>query len=581
VASGRRRRRKLLKTPAPDPLEADLVSADVVVIGSGITGLVFALEVASEASVVVITKKAEADSNTNYARGGIAAVLGPDDDPSLHVRDTLEAGAGLCRRDVVEGVVREGPERIRNLVEWGVRFNRGEGGLDLGREGGHSRRRIVHAEDRTGREVERALLAAVSRAGVRILEDHLAVELIVEPGEGGRGARCVGVEALDHEGNRRVVFQAPYVLLAAGGCGQVYRHTTNPRIATGDGVAMAHRAGARIGNMEFVQFHPTALFPTEDPAFLISEALRGEGAVLRRRDGESFMEGYDPRGSLAPRDVVARAADREMKRTGDDHVILDVSPIPPKELERRFPGAAEGCRARGIDPYEGIPVVPAAHYACGGVRSDAEGRTSLPGLLAAGEVACTGMHGANRLASNSLLEAVVFAHRTARVVLEDRGVESRGRGAPGGADASGGGDPFPGGTAHPFPEDGGRGPGESRIETAEREARGAKGEETESVRIAALRARVRDLMWENVGIVRSDEELERAVGILAALLEEEEARWAKGPWTLERAELRNLLRTAWLVAACARARKESRGLHYNVDHPGRDDERYRKDTLVG
>lgn len=540
------------------------VDVDVVVIGSGISGLAFALNTARRLSVALITKKAEADSNTNYAQGGIAAVLGPDDDPSLHVQDTMEAGAGLCHRDVVEEVVREGPDRIRDLMEWGVRFHHREDRLHLGREGGHSRRRIVHAADRTGREIESALLAASDELGIRILEDHLAVDLhrVVDPATGE--ARCAGVLALEHRRHRKVLFRAPVTMLASGGCGQVYRHTTNPRIATGDGVAMAYRAGARVGNMEFIQFHPTALYPTEDPAFLISEAVRGEGAILRRKDGTAFMETYDRRGSLAPRDVVARAVHREMKKSGDDHVVLDISPIPRDEMELRFPGAVAGCRERGIDLFaDGIPVVPAAHYACGGVVTDREGRTSLPGLFAAGEVACTGMHGANRLASNSLLEAVVFSHRAADAVLAE--MEGAG-GAPGLELASSSAGP-------PGVDPGADDPTGSGDLGSERAA-----EELE--RIAGVRRRLRDVMWENVGIVRSDAELAAAGDELEPLLREEEGRWRAGRWSVEAAELRNLLQTAVLVVECARRRTESRGLHHNLDHPDRDDERFRRDTLL-
>lgn len=540
-------------SPGPDsgsdvgpPSVDEIVDVDVVVIGSGISGLVFSLNTARAASVVLITKKAEADSNTNYAQGGIAAVLGPDDDPRLHIEDTLEAGDGLCHPDVVEEVVREGPARIRDLMAWGVRFHHGEDGLHLGREGGHSRRRIVHAADRTGREIERALLEACAELNVRILEDHLAVDLrpVVDPATGE--LRCGGVYALDHDLDRRVLFRAPVTMLASGGCGTVYRHTTNPSIATGDGVAMAYRAGARVGNMEFIQFHPTALYPTEDPAFLISEAVRGEGAVLRRKDGSSFMEAYDARGSLASRDVVARAIHREMKTTGDDHVVLDISPIPRDQMELRFPGAVAGCRERGIDLFEdGIPVVPAAHYVCGGVETDLAGRTSVPGLYAAGEVTFTGMHGANRLASNSLLEAVVLSQRAAEAVLRDmdegaagRNEEVEGLEIPP-AELFGPGrvaDPDP--PARPDPlaradrpdgEDGAAGlDGRDDGSPAAGDAQGA-------------RRRLRDLMWEKVGIVRSDRELDEAAAELEPLLREREARWREGPWSVEAAELRRSL----------------------------------------
>ncbi|MDX1566511.1 MAG: FAD-binding protein, partial [Longimicrobiales bacterium] len=425
-----------------------------------------------------------------------------------------------------------------------------------------------------------ALLEACAELNVRILEDHLAVDLrpVVDPTTGE--LRCGGVYALDHHLDRRVLFRAPVTMLASGGCGTVYRHTTNPSIATGDGVAMAYRAGARVGNMEFIQFHPTALYPTEDPAFLISEAVRGEGAILRRKDGSSFMEAYDPRGSLASRDIVARAIHQEMKTTGDDHVILDISPIPRDQMELRFPGAVAGCRERGVDLFEdGIPVVPAAHYSCGGVETDLEGRTSLPGLYAAGEVTFTGMHGANRLASNSLLEAVVLSHRAAEAVLRE--MEDGGAGwkeeavevelplaeFPG-PDRSRG----PGGTEA---EDGAAGPGgrEGKVSSSPDGASPPRD-------ATAIRRRLRDLMWEKVGIVRSDRELGEAAVELESLLRDGEARWRRGPWSVEAAELRNLAVTAWLIVECARSRKESRGLHHNVDHPRRDDASFKHDTLV-
>lgn len=533
----------------------------VIVVGSGIAGLTFALKAAPLGPVLVLTKKSRADSNTNYARGGIAAAFGPDDDPELHLEDTLQAGDGLCRRDRVEMVVREGPERVRELVEWGIRFQREGAGFSLGKEGGHSRRRILHAGDRTGKEIERALIAAVAAdERIRVREDVGVVDLIVERDGPGGSAVCRGVLALDHPNGKRAAFRSEATLLAAGGCGQVYRYTTNPGIATGDGIAMAYRAGARIANMEFVQFHPTALHPVEDPAFLLSEAIRGEGAVLRLLDGTAFMDRYDSRGSLAPRDVVARAVDLELARTGDPYVVLDVSSIPRSTMEARFPGAVEGCRARGIDPHErGIPVVPAAHYVCGGILTDDHGRSTLPGLFAVGEVACTGVHGANRLASNSLLEAVVFAHRAFLAMREGGGEGAPAPVAHGGfraaAPGSAGGEGA-GGLAAPLPSS------------------------EEADRIAGIRARLRGLMWTGAGIARSDLGLAEAHRSVTRLLAEEEERWREGPWTIEGSELRNLLQTAALIVECARSRKESRGLHYNVDHPDRDDGAPPRDTVL-
>jgi L-aspartate oxidase len=560
------------------------LETDVLVIGSGIAGLTFSLKIAPHASVLLITKKARAETSTNYARGGIAAVLGDDDELALHVEDTLSAGAGLCHARVVEQLVREGPERVRELIAWGTRFHR-EGGhslassasaasaprLSLGKEGGHSRRRILHAGDQTGQEIERALLASVEeQPGVRILEDHLAIDFLIEQDGTGR-EHCAGVLALDHRLGQLLEVRARATMLATGGCGQVYRHTTNPPIATGDGVAMAYRAGAHVANMEFIQFHPTALHPTEDPAFLISEALRGEGAVLRRLDGHAFMDAYHPLGSLAPRDVVARAIDRELRETGDSHVLLDVSPIPRQVLESRFPGAVSGCLSRGVDIFgRGIPVVPAAHYLCGGVLADPEGRTTLPELYAAGEVACTGVHGANRLASNSLLEAVVFSHRAARSVLE-RLARRDGprRSAP----------RLPAAASRPLPL------GVSGAAESAQGPRAAAGPPdgaapAEAERAAELRKELRSLMWERVGIVRSDALLEEAHHAVRERKSEWEAAWVRTRCSPDGVELRNLLQTAELIVRCARLRPESRGLHYNVDHPWRDSEQYLRDTVL-
>ncbi|HEX7242717.1 MAG TPA: L-aspartate oxidase [Longimicrobiaceae bacterium] len=519
-------------------------SADVLVVGSGIAGLTFALKAARFATVVVVTKKERPESSTNYAQGGIAAVFGADDSYALHVEDTLVAGAGLCHPDAVEALVREGPERVRELIAVGVDFTRQGEDLSLGREGGHSRRRIVRSDDLTGREIERGLLAAVAASpNIRVLEDHAAVDLLVADGPGG--PRCCGASVLDPETGEVRPFPARATLLATGGCGQVYRHTTNPGIATGDGVAMAYRAGARVANMEFIQFHPTALYPARERTLLISEAVRGEGAELRRRDGTAFMRDYHPLGSLAPRDVVARAIDREMKRSGDPHVLLDCSAIPEEEVRARFPNILRETAARGIDMLAGpLPVVPAAHYLCGGVLTDTRGRTSLPGLLAAGETACTGVHGANRLASNSLLEAVVFAHRAAECLREE----------------------LPG-----FPE--------ASVPASWRSP-GGEGE-PEGVLLVHDREEIRSLMWDLVGIVRSDERLAFAEARVRQIAEQNSLVWESSAPSAEGVELRNMIETALLVVRCARLRRESRGLHYNVDHPYRDNERFLRDTVVG
>ena len=520
----------------------DTVETDVLVVGSGIAGLTFSLKASEFADVLVLTKKDRADSSTNYAQGGVAAVWSPEDSTELHRRDTLLAGAGLCHTRAVEELVREGPRRVQELMDWGVRFSREAGELSLGREAGHSRRRILHAADLTGREIERALLAAVGDADrTRLLEDHFVWSLRTAPDPGSRRARCSGALALDVEDGRWLEIRARAVLLATGGCGRVYRHTTNPSIAAGDGVAVAYEAGAAVANLEFVQFHPTALYPAGSHAFLISEAVRGEGAVLRTREGRAFMEDHHPAGSLAPRDVVARAADAEMKRSGDPHVLLDLSALSRNTLERRFPTILEACGERGISlPEDPIPVVPAAHYQCGGVLTDWDGRAALRGLYAAGEVACTGVHGANRLASNSLLEAVVFAHRAAKRMEEElRELES--------VD----GEPAP---APPL---------------------GREGEQP-----AEVEERIRRLMWDRVGIVRSDERLEVAREELLRLTGLDLARDGSPEGALRSREVAFLGKVATLIVRCALRRRESRGLHYTESHPRRDNEAHLQDTVL-
>src|SRR5215475_8435294 len=410
---------------------------DFVVIGSGIAGLSFALKAAKHGSVAVITKRKGSDTNTAWAQGGIACVTSDEDSFELHVRDTLEAGAGLCDESVVRTIVTEGPERIRELVELGLQFDEreisGHRELDLGKEGGHSKRRVLHVRDVTGKEIENTLLRELGRQShVRLLENHMGVDLITAAKLGFAAEdRCLGVYVLDEKTGQVETIRSDRIVLATGGCGKVYLYTTNPDIATGDGVAMAWRAGVQIANMEFIQFHPTCLFHPQAKSFLISEAVRGEGGILRNNRGEDFMKRYDRRGSLAPRDIVARAIDAEIKRSGNEFVLLDITHRHPAWVRERFPNIDERCRAFGIDmTRQPIPVVPAAHYSCGGVCTDLRGETDLPNLFAAGEVACTGLHGANRLASNSLLECAVFAEAAAAESLKRLGEAPAPEGVP-------------------------------------------------------------------------------------------------------------------------------------------------------
>ncbi|MDT8435286.1 MAG: L-aspartate oxidase [Gemmatimonadota bacterium] len=519
------------------------VHADVLVVGSGIAGLSFALKAAERLDVLVATKKARVESSTNYAQGGVAAVFGSDDSFALHVADTLVAGAGLCHQRAVEELVGEGPARVRELVEWGVRFTRERGEVALGREAGHSRRRILHAADLTGREIERALVTAVAEhPRIRVLEDHFAWSLTTGRDPVSSRTRCDGALVLDVRAANWLRVQARAVLLATGGCGRLYRHTTNPDIATGDGIALGYLAGAAVANLEFVQFHPTALYPAADRARLISEAVRGEGAELKTVAGRPFMERYHPAGSLAPRDVVARAIDAEMKAGGADHVLLDLGAVPADRVTERFPHIVATCADQGISlPGDPIPVVPAAHYQCGGLLTDWDGRTSLAGLYAAGETACTGVHGANRLASNSLLEAVVFAHRAVRRVFRElRHVPSV--------------LPSPAPTAP---------------------ALAAAGEPP-----AGVESRIRDLMWENAGIVRSRERLEAAGEALDALAGVRIGRDGSGDGAMRAREVEFMRGVASLIVRCAERRRESRGLHYTETWPARDNERFLRDTVL-
>ncbi len=514
------------------------MTCDVLVLGSGLAGLMLALKAARMADVVVLTKKEDSESNTNYAQGGIAAVFGREDSFAEHVRDTLRCGAGLCDEAVVRQVVREAPERVGELEALGVGFSRDARGFALGREGGHSRRRIVHAADFTGRAIERVLLDRAHRhPRIRVLENRLAVDLILESrlrggrARGGRGDACWGAYALDRVRGRVEPVTARCTVLATGGCGKVYLYTSNPDVATGDGLAMAWRAGAPVEHLEFVQFHPTCLYHPRAKSFLLSEALRGEGAVLRTLDGTRFMPRVHRAAELAPRDVVARAIDREMKRRGDPHVLLDVHHLPAARLRARFPTIHARLRSFGFDlTREPIPVVPAAHYMCGGVRATLGGRTPIDGLLAIGEVACTGLHGANRLASNSLLEALVGAHHGADEVAR-------------------------------------------RLRAAPRAPR-AQPWSVRGTRPALERVlfdhnwdAVRRTMWDLVGIVRSDARLAMAAERLDLLGRGVEEDYRRLRLTPDLVELRNIALVARLIVRSARRRRESRGLHYNLDHP--------------
>ncbi len=541
----------------PGPLES-LRKVDFLVIGSGMAGLWFSHRVSRRGSVLLVTKKADTESNTNYAQGGIAAAVESDDSARLHYEDTIRAGGGISHPDVVKLVTEAGPGLVRELFNLGVPFNTyadaaGHEHFDLGQEGGHRRRRIVHAHDFTGTEIEHGLLKAVrSDRNVTMLEEHFAVDLVLDA-----DGRCSGALVLDTANGAVEMVGARVCLLATGGMGQAWLHTTNPRIATGDGVAMGYRAGARIANMEFVQFHPTALYGhlLEGRAFLISEAVRGEGAILRTRDGHAFMPSYHPDAELAPRDVVARAIATELKLHGDDYVLLDATHLDPKRLRERFPNISETCSKLGVDiTRQPIPVVPAAHYLCGGVETNDWAETSVPGLYAAGECACSGLHGANRLASNSLLEALVMADRAAAKAVEAMRVQ--------GSKASGV-------QARVLT------PGPQHRPTGAAEANPKTPPAGDVDRAAELRVRLQKLMWQNAGIVRSDAGLDQARRDLMAL----KAEGDETGQTVAGMELRNLLAVSFLVVECALRRLESRGLHYNEDHPNPDD-RYKHDTVI-
>ncbi|HEX6271985.1 MAG TPA: L-aspartate oxidase [Polyangiaceae bacterium] len=522
------------------------IVTDFLVLGSGIAGLTFALRAARHGEVVVCTKRKPNDAATSYAQGGVAAVLSPGDSFQKHFEDTMTAGAGLCHDVVVDLCVREGPDAVRWLMDLGAEFSRAtDGELDLGREGGHSERRVVHAGDITGREIERALLDAVRASpNVRLLEWHMGVDLITLSKFGGPD-RCVGAYVLDEKRGVVETVVARATVLATGGAGKVYLYTSNPDVATGDGVAMAYRAGAELANMEFYQFHPTVLYEPRAKSFLVSEALRGEGATLRLPEGEPFMAQHHPLGDLAPRDTVARAIDFEMKRSGSEYVLLDITHKPSDFLRARFPNIHAECLRFGIDlTTQPIPVVPAAHYMCGGVTSDLHGRTSLPGLWAIGETACTGLHGANRLASNSLLEGLVFARRAAEK-LGAQIAELR----------------------------------DSPVPSVPEWQTGSAAVSDEAVVVTHNWDELRRSMWNYVGIVRSDARMRRAARRVTLLEEEIREYYWKHLVTRDLLELRNIATVAELVITSAASRRESRGLHYTIDHPEALRE-YASDTVV-
>lgn len=543
------------------PFESDsaemTLETDYLVIGSGIAGLSFALQAAESGTVAIVTKKEMMDASTNYAQGGIASVFDPDDSPDFHFKDTLESGCGLCHEDVVRMVVEDGPARIRDLISLGVNFSRqagNDGVLDLGREGGHSRRRIVHTKDLTGREVETALLARVKEnANISLFENHMGVDLITKSKMIKRGIvnsetreTCWGAYVLDVIQGHVMTILARVTILSTGGAGKVYLYTSNPDIASGDGVAMGYRAGVKVANMEFVQFHPTCLYHPQAKNFLISEAVRGEGGRLLDKKGSRFMEKYHPLKDLAFRDVVARSIDLELKKSGDECVFLDISHKPSAFIRDRFPHIYESCLTYQIDiTKEPIPVVPAAHYMCGGLLTDKNGQTNIHNLYAIGEVACTGLHGANRLASNSLLEALVYAKRAARKASTE--LETRRR--------------------HPLPKAPVWDPGTAT-------------DSEELVIVAHNWDEIRRFMWNYVGIVRTNNRLARAKTRVEIIQKEIKEYYWNFTITRDLLELRNLAQVAELIIACASLRKESRGLQYNLDYPSQDDEHWRRDTVI-
>jgi len=530
---------------------------DILVIGSGIAGLTYALKMAqqfSDKKVLLITKAAADETNTKYAQGGIAVVNDPENDSfEKHIEDTLIAGDGLCNEKVVEIVIKEGPDRVREIIEWGASFDKEtDGDYKRGKEGGHSEFRILHHKDVTGKEMERTLIEAVAgQKNIEFIKHCFVVDIITQHHLGylvnkaTPDVECYGVYVLNLQTNQIEKIVAKITLLATGGNGQVYRTTTNPSIATGDGVAMVYRAKGRIENMEFIQFHPTALYEpgVRGHAFLITEAVRGDGGILRNKDDEAFMEKYDPRKDLAPRDIVARAIDSEMKRTGTEHVWLDCRHFSKEKFTEHFPNIYEKCLSLGIDITKSlIPVAPAAHYSCGGIKTDEWGRSSIRNLYACGECSSTGLHGANRLASNSLLEAMVFSHRC---YLDSVSQLSE--------------------TSKNFPINLWRGVGG---EIPDWNAQGTS-EPKEMILITQSLKELQQVMSDYVGIVRNDVRLQRAMRRIDLLWEETEQLYESSTVSPQLLELRNMITVGYLIIKGASFRKESRGLHYNTDYPGK------------
>jgi L-aspartate oxidase len=516
------------------------IDTDFLIIGSGIAGLSFALKVANVGKVLIVTKSDSSESNTKYAQGGIAAVVSPQDSFAKHIQDTLIAGDGLCDEEVVRTVVSEAPERIKELTYWGAQFDKEpNGNFDLGMEGGHSEKRILHHKDSTGLEIEQVLLRRVSEhKNITILDDYFVIDIITQHHMGHYvnsstpDITCYGAYALNVCTGTVETIRARITLMASGGAGNVYESTTNPSIATGDGVAMVYRAKGRVDNMEFMQFHPTALYqPGVQPSFLITEALRGFGAYLFAQRGDCFMRRYDDRADLAPRDIVARAIDREMKMHGDDFVWLTCRHLNPETLKQHFPTIYEHCKKIGIDiTRDWIPVVPSCHYMCGGIKVDLQGRTSINHLLAAGECTSTGLHGANRLASNSLLEALVYAHRAAQCASATIGAIEFQAGIP------------------------------------NWDTKGTQDAE-EGVLISQSKKELQSIMSNYVGIVRSNTRLQRAFDRLQILHRETENMYRRTTVSQPLCELRNLILVGYLITKAAIRRKESVGLHYSIDYP--------------